>query len=145
MNKPLNSTSPWPLHQFLPLSSWPVFIAFDDELLYKTVSEINPFFPSLFWSWRFHHFNEDIMETMDLRLAQQALYPFTPGFPIHYSSPFFDKQLIVGMLLLYLEILLRQKVTLLGLITLCILHLSHIFCAEVWKKIISVMVQPRNT
>ena len=148
MSKPLNSADLWPLHQFLPSSSWSVLIVFDDELLYKTVNEINPFSPNLFWSWRFHHCNsndnEDTMETPDLRLAQQALYPCTPALPIHYSSPSFDKQLM-GMLFLYLEISFRQEVTLLGLITLWKLHLSHIFCAEVWKKIISFMVQPRNT
>jgi hypothetical protein len=49
-NKPVNNTLPWPLHQLLPQgfcpAGVPALTAFD-ELLYGTVSEINPSFPNL--------------------------------------------------------------------------------------------------
>ena len=54
-SKAINNTSPWTLHQFLTHSfcpAWiPVLNSFDDAQCCGSIRQINPFLPSLLWSW----------------------------------------------------------------------------------------------
>ena len=60
--KPVNFSSPCPLHQFMPsvfCPGWlPSLTTFENELLYGTVNEINPFL-QLSLVMVFHHSNTD--------------------------------------------------------------------------------------
>lgn len=62
-NKPVRKTPPMPLHQLLPIDSSPlwglVLTTLDDEMLYGTMSEINPPFPMLFLAMMFYHSNSN--------------------------------------------------------------------------------------
>ena len=68
-SKPVSSTPPWPLRQFLPPGSCPVrvpvFAAFG-ELLHRTVSEVNPFLPKLLLVMVFHHSNSNLRHSTHL-------------------------------------------------------------------------------
>lgn len=53
--KPVSSLPPQPLHQLLPLGSYPAWVptlsAFDDKMFHETMSKTNPFLFTLSWSW----------------------------------------------------------------------------------------------
>lgn len=63
-NKPVSNVLPWPLHQFLSLSSCPSWVpalaSLSDWLQSEHVSQINPFFPSYFLVIITYHRNRDI-------------------------------------------------------------------------------------
>lgn len=57
LSKTGSSIPSWPLHQLLPLGSRPVWVfvlaSFSDAVLCASVSQMNPFLPSLLWLWCF--------------------------------------------------------------------------------------------
>jgi hypothetical protein len=62
-NKPVSSTHLWPLYWLQPPGSHTVEVsalaAFDDELLYRSMSEINPFLSKLLLDMVFYHSNSN--------------------------------------------------------------------------------------
>ena len=80
-SKPVNSTPPLPLHQVLPPGSCPAWVpdltALDDELLYGTVSIINPFLPQGAWVMVFYHSNSNPNKAIPLLTKEYLLNPWS--------------------------------------------------------------------
>jgi hypothetical protein len=100
-SKPVSSTPPWPLHQLLPLgssSAWVrVLTSFSDQHWPESITQLDPFLPSLFWVMVFYYSNRILTRyflpttlwQLRLLLLRCLSYDKFPQMFFHWAPPLF--------------------------------------------------------